>query len=178
MTISSTQALIQSLLQHKKSINQASETAKNEALAKMATSLQAAQAEILAANQIDMENAHGHIAPVMLDRLKLTPERIAEMAQGILALQALPDPVGRILASHQAENGMHIQKVAVPFGLLGMIYESRPNVTSDVAALAVKSGNAVILRGGKEAYNSAVAIVKALKLGWPKVKFRHKSLNW
>lgn len=73
---------------------------------------------------------------------------------------------------------MHIQKVAVPFGLLGMIYESRPNVTSDVAALAVKSGNAVILRGGKEAYNSAVAIVKALKLGWPKVKFRHKSLNW
>lgn len=165
MTTSSTQALIQSLLQHKKSINQASETAKNEALAKMATSLQAAQAEILAANQIDMENAHGHIAPVMLDRLKLTPERIAEMAQGILALQALPDPVGRILASHQAENGMHIQKVAIPFGLLGMIYESRPNVTSDVAALAVKSGNAVILRGGKEAYNSAAAIVKALKAG-------------
>lgn len=90
MTISSTQALIQSLLQHKKSINQASETAKNEALAKMATSLQAAQAEILAANQIDMENAHGHIAPVMLDRLKLTPERIAEMAQGILASKLYP----------------------------------------------------------------------------------------
>ena len=138
---------------------------KNNALNAMAQGLLSYQEEILAANEQDFQAAQGHIAPVMLDRLKLTPERIAAMAQGIRDLIPLPDPVGRILDSHTRPDGLNIQKVSVPMGVVAIIYESRPNVTSDAAALALKSGNVCVLRSGKEAFRSAKAIVEALRSG-------------
>ena len=121
--------------------------------------------EILAANAQDMEAAKGHITNVMLDRLALTPERIHAMAQGIREVAALPDPVGRVLDRVERPNGLVIEKTAGPMGVIAIIYESRPNVTSDAAALALKSGNACILRCGKEAWRSANAIVAALRQG-------------
>ena len=120
---------------------------------------------ILAANAEDMAAAKGHISDVMLDRLALTEERIGAMARGILEVAALPDPVGRVLKRVEHPNGLVIEKTAVPMGVIAIIYESRPNVTSDAAALAIKSGNACILRCGKEAWRSANAIVKALRQG-------------
>ena len=120
---------------------------------------------ILAANAADMAAAKGHISDVMLDRLALTEERIGAMARGILEVAALPDPVGRVLKRVERPNGLVIEKTAVPMGVIAIIYESRPNVTSDAAALAIKSGNACILRCGKEAWRSANAIVKALRQG-------------
>ena len=120
---------------------------------------------ILAANAEDMAAAKGHISDVMLDRLALTEERIGAMARGILEAAALPDPVGRVLKRVERPNGLVIEKTAVPMGVIAIIYESRPNVTSDAAALAIKSGNACILRCGKEAWRSANAIVKALRQG-------------
>ena len=120
---------------------------------------------ILAANAEDMAAAKGHISDVMLDRLALTEERIGAMARGILEVAALPDPVGRVLKRVERPNGLVIEKTAVPMGVIAIIYESRPNVTSDAAALAIKSGNACILRCGKEAWHSANAIVKALRQG-------------
>ena len=120
---------------------------------------------ILAANAEDMAAAKGHISDVMLDRLALTEERIGAMARGILEVAALPDPVGRVLKRVARPNGLVIEKTAVPMGVTAIIYESRPNVTSDAAALAIKSGNACILRCGKEAWRSANAIVKALRQG-------------
>jgi len=118
---------------------------------------------ILAANAEDMAAAKGKISDVMLDRLALTPQRIAAMAKGIRDVAALPDPVGRVLSRIQRPNGLLIEKTAVPMGVIAIIYESRPNVTSDAAALAIKSGNACILRCGKEAWRSANAIVAALR---------------
>jgi len=149
----------------KKSINTASTTLKNQALEAMASQLLKATEAILAANQIDMEAARGKISEVMLDRLFLDQERIAGMAQGIRALIDLPDPIGEVLDTEVLENGLEIQKVRVAMGVIGIIYESRPNVTSDAAALAIKSGNAVVLRTGKDAFHSAQAIVTALKGG-------------
>ena len=149
----------------KKSINTASTTLKNQALEAMASQLLKATEAILAANQIDMEAARGKISEVMLDRLFLDQERIAGMAQGIRALIDLPDPIGEVLDTEVLENGLEIQKVRVAMGVIGIIYESRPNVTSDAAALAIKSGNAVVLRTGKDAFHSAQAIVTALKAG-------------
>lgn len=163
--MTSTQELLDSLLEHKASINVASSQVKNQALAAMADQLEAQADAILAGNALDMAAAQGKISPVMQDRLLLTRERIADMAAGIRALLDLADPVGLVLEERVREDGLQIQKRSIPFGLIGMIYESRPNVTSDAAALAIKSGNAVILRGGKEAFNSAQAIVKALKTG-------------
>ena len=149
----------------KKSINTASTALKNQALEAMASQLLKATEAILAANQIDMEAARGKISEVMLDRLFLDQERIAGMAQGIRALIDLPDPIGEVLDTDVLENGLEIQKVRVAMGVIGIIYESRPNVTSDAAALAIKSGNAVVLRTGKDAFHSAQAIVTALKAG-------------
>ena len=149
----------------KKSINTASTALKNQALEAMASQLLKATEAILAANQIDMEVARGKISEVMLDRLFLDQERIAGMAQGIRALIDLPDPIGEVLDTEVLENGLEIQKVRVAMGVIGIIYESRPNVTSDAAALAIKSGNAVVLRTGKDAFHSAQAIVTALKAG-------------
>ena len=164
--MTTTQALLDSLLAHKAAINLASTEQKNQALEAMASQIESQKDLILAANARDMEAAkNSSITPVMLDRLLLNEERIQDMASGIRALIALPDPVGLVLEESTAPNGMVISKQSIPFGLIGMIYESRPNVTSDAAALAIKSGNAVILRGGKEAFHSAQAIVTALKAG-------------
>ena len=149
----------------KKSINTACTALKNQALEAMASQLLKATEAILVANQIDMEAARGKISEVMLDRLFLDQERIAGMVQGIRALIDLPDPIGEVLDTEVLENGLEIQKVRVAMGVIGIIYESRPNVTSDAAALAIKSGNAVVLRTGKDAFHSAQAIVTALKAG-------------
>ena len=149
----------------KKRINTASTALKNQALEAMASQLLKATEAILAANQIDMEAARAKISEVMLDRLFLDQERIAGMAQGIRALIDLPDPIGEVLDTEVLENGLEIQKVRVAMGVIGIIYESRPNVTSDAAVLAIKSGNAVVLRTGKDAFHSAQAIVTALKAG-------------
>ena len=137
---------------------------KNAVLLAMAEALIASEAEILAENARDMEAARVHISEVMLDRLQLTPARIAGMADGIREVAALPDPA-RVLERTERPNGLVIEKTAVPMGVIAIIYESRPNVTSDAAALAVKAGSACVLRGGKEAFHSAMAIVKALRKG-------------
>ena len=138
---------------------------KNAALQAMADALMADTAPILSANAADMAAARETISAVMLDRLALTESRIQAMAQGIRQVAALPDPVGRQLDKTVRADGLTIRKVAVPVGVVGIIYESRPNVTSDAAALAVKSGNVCVLRGGKEAWRSANAIVTALRRG-------------
>ena len=153
----------------KKRINTASTALKNQALEAMASQLLKATEAILVANQIDMEAARAKISEVMLDRLFLDQERIEGMAEGIRALIDLPDPIGEVLDTEVLENGLEIQKVRVAMGVIGIIYESRPNVTSDAAALAIKSGNAVVLRTGKDAFHSAQAIVTALKAGLEEV---------
>lgn len=144
------------------------EQEKNEALCAMADSLVACTEDILKANAIDMEKANGKISEVMLDRLRLDKSRIEAMAQGIREVAKLPDPVGRVLETVQRPNGMVIEKVSVPIGVTAIIYESRPNVTSDAAALSFKSGNVCVLRSGKEAFESAASIVEALKKGLDK----------
>ena len=141
------------------------ETAKNRILLAMAEALMAAEDDILAENDADMTAARGHINDVMLDRLRLDHDRLAGMAEGVRAIAALPDHAGRVLSEVRRPNGLVVRKVQVPLGLVSIIYESRPNVTSDAAALAVKSGNVCVLRSGKEAHRSACAIVKALKSG-------------
>lgn len=138
---------------------------KNAALFAMAEALCRRSGEILAANKEDMEAAKGHISEVMLDRLLLTQPRVAAMADGIRSVASLPDPVGEVLSREERPNGLVIEKTAVPLGVIAIIYESRPNVTSDAAALCVKSGNACILRCGKEAWRSAAAVTAALQEG-------------
>ena len=138
---------------------------KNSALEHMAEALEEQAEEILAENVKDMEAAKGKISDVMLDRLMLNKERIFAMAKGIRVVAKLDDPVGRVLKRVERPNGIIIEKVSVPMGVIAIIYESRPNVTSDAAALAVKSGNACVLRVGKEAFKSANAITKAMQTG-------------
>ncbi len=150
---------------------------KNAALEAMAQALLDNQDAILAANAQDMENARGKVAQVMLDRLLLTPDRIAGMAKGIREVAALPDPVGHLLERHTRADGLQIDKVSVPMGVIAIIYESRPNVTSDAAALALNAGSVCILRGGKEAFASANAIVNALKLGLQSVGITADAVN-
>ena len=147
------------------SIRSANAEEKNRLLLAMAESLEANQADILRENQKDMDAARGSISDVMLDRLTLTQARVHAMAEGIREAAALPDHVGRALAQFTRPNGMTITKRQVPLGLVAIIYESRPNVTSDAAALCIKSGNVCMLRSGKEAYRSSHAIVTALKAG-------------
>ncbi|CYU78050.1 gamma-glutamyl phosphate reductase [Streptococcus suis] len=175
--MTTTQALLDSLLAHKASINLATTEQKNQALSAMADQLVAQTEAILVGNAIDMEHAQGKISQVMQDRLLLTAERIEAMADGIRALIGLPDPVGLVLEESTRADGLNICKKSIPFGLVGMIYESRPNVTSDAAALAIKSGNAVILRGGKESFHSAQAIVTALKAGLEEVGLSPKVIE-
>ena len=150
---------------------------KNQALEAMAASLLAHEAEILQANMEDLEQAKGTVSNVMLDRLALNPQRIAAMAAGILEVASLPDPVGKLLDQHTRSDGLQIQKVSVPMGVIAIIYESRPNVTADAAALALKSGNVCILRGGKEAFRSAKAIVDALRSGLHQVGMTENAIN-
>jgi len=138
---------------------------KNSALLAMASSLESFIEDILIANEEDIAEAQGSISPVMLDRLKLTESRILAMADGVRSVAALSDPVGNILEEHTRADGLNIKKISVPLGVVAIIYESRPNVTSDAAALCIKSGNACILRAGKEAHNSAYTIVSAMRSG-------------
>ena len=161
----------------KPEISRLTEQQKNAALNAMADALIAHTGQILAANTEDMEKAQGTVSAVMMDRLQLTAARIEGMASGIREVAALPDPVGRLLEEHTRADGLHIQKVSVPMGVIAIIYESRPNVTSDAAALALKSGNVCILRGGKEAFSSANAIVKALKAGLRSVGITQDAVN-
>lgn len=150
---------------------------KNAALEAMADALANHVQDILEANAADMEAARGHISDVMLDRLQLTPDRIAGMAQGIRDVVKLPDPVGRVIEEFTRDDGLLIQKISVPMGVIAIIYESRPNVTSDAAALALKSGNVCILRSGKEALRSASAIVNALQEGLRKAGVSETAVN-
>lgn len=150
---------------------------KNEALLAMADALLKNTDEILAANQEDLTAAKGTVSDVMLDRLALNKTRIAAMADGICQVAKLPDPVGRVLRTVERPNGLVIEKRAVPMGVIAIIYESRPNVTSDAAALALKSGNVCVLRGGKEAFRSAQAIVTALKSGLHSVNLPDAFIN-
>ena len=162
-----TQEILTAAKGAKQAVALADSAARSHALLAMADALGTPgyQAAILAANAEDLDAARGHISDVMLDRLALTPERIAAMAKGIREVAALPDPVGAVLNRVERPNGLVIEKTAVPMGVIAIIYESRPNVTSDAAALAIKSGNACILRCGKEAWRSAHAIVEALRQG-------------
>lgn len=150
---------------------------KNAALEAMADALINHEQDILTANAADMEAARGQTSDVMLDRLQLTSDRIAGMAQGIRDVVKLPDPVGRVIEESTRSDGLLIQKISVPMGVIAIIYESRPNVTSDAAALALKSGNVCILRSGKEALRSASAIVNALQEGLRKAGIPETAVN-
>lgn len=141
---------------------------KNKALKVMAQCLLDSADEILSANKRDVEEARGKISDVMIDRLMLNLQRLEGMAKGIMEVAELPDPVGRIINETSRPNGLRINKISVPLGVVAIIYESRPNVTSDAAALSFKSGNVCVLRGGKESYNSSAAVVRALRRGLKK----------
>lgn len=161
----------------KASVMLADTETKNKALEAMAEELLLGMEEILEANALDLEASQGVISEVMLDRLALSKERIEAMAQGIKEVVLLPDPVGKVLRRIERPNGLVIEKTAVAMGVVAIIYESRPNVTSDAAALALKSGNVCVLRGGKEAYRSAAAIVRCLKRGLVKAGISEYAVN-
>ena len=150
---------------------------KNRALLAMANALEAHTEEILAANEADIQAVKDTMNSVMIDRLRLTKERIVGMAQGIREVVELPDPVGSVIETVERPNGLRIEKTRVPMGVVGIIYESRPNVTSDAAALALKSGNVCVLRGGKEAYRSSYAIVTALRKGLEEIGINPDFVN-
>ena len=160
-----TQELLQKAKEAKGAMALADTDTKNRALLAMADALEERCPDILAANALDLEAARGTVSDVMLDRLALSPDRVAGMAQGIREVAELPDPAGAVLSRVERPNGLVIEKTAVPMGVIAIIYESRPNVTSDAAALALKAGSACVLRCGKEAHRSAAAIVAALKEG-------------
>ena len=150
---------------------------KNKALLAMADAIEKNEEEILAANALDVEASKDSMNNVMIDRLKLSHDRIVGMANGIRDVAKLEDPVGEVLATVERPNGLIIQKVRVPMGVVAIIYESRPNVTSDAAALALKSGNVAVLRGGKEAFRSANAIVNAIREGIRSVGLNENLVN-
>ena len=160
-----TQEILYAARAAKPALANLSEDVKNQALLAMANALLANQADILSANEQDLADSKGKTTDVMLDRLALNESRIEGMAEGIRQVAALPDPVGKVRSTVTRPNGLVIQKKTVPMGVIAIIYESRPNVTSDAAALALKAGSACILRGGKEAFRSCYAIVQALKKG-------------
>jgi len=161
----STQALLQRAKAAKTALFALSPERKAQVLCTMADCLLEHSENILAQNALDVAAARGSISPVMIDRLQLTQGRIADMAAGVRAVSALPDPVGKVLSTHSLPNGLVVEKTSVPLGVVAIIYESRPNVTSDAASLAFKSGNVCVLRGGKESFRSNCAIVEALHDG-------------
>ena len=136
---------------------------KTEALELIASALLQNKADILTANALDVEAAKGSLSPSMIDRLSLSEERIESMADAVIAVSKWPDPVGQVLEERDLPNGLHVQKTSVPLGVCGIIFEARPNVTSDCAALCIKAGNACILRGGKEAFHSNMAITGVMR---------------
>ena len=163
--MNSTEIILKNAKETVRALAGVSDESLNLALLAMADAIEADVEAILAANAVDIEAARGNISEVMIDRLRLTRERIHAMAEGIREVTALPSPLGRVLRRVVRPNGLVIDKVSVPMGVIAIIYESRPNVTSDAAALAIKSGNVAILRGGKEAYSSSTAITAAMRLG-------------
>ena len=171
------QTMLEAAKAAKAEITRLSTDEKNAALLAMADALEAAQDAILAANAADLEAARGTVSDVMLDRLLLTPARIKGMADGIREVVDLPDPVGKVLSEYVRKDGLIIRKTSVPMGVIAIIYESRPNVTSDAAALALKSGNVCVLRGGKEAFRSANAIVNALRAGLKRLGITENAVN-
>ncbi len=152
-------------VQAKPRMMSATERQRNEALFAMARALEGAMPEILAANAEDVADAKARISDVMTDRLRLTEARILAMADAVRKVASLPEPLGRVLEERRREDGLWIRKISVPIGVLAMIYESRPNVTSDAAALSVKTGNVCVLRGGKEAIRTNRAVAAALREG-------------
>lgn len=172
-----TQEILRAAAQAKGVILALKEQEKNNALLAMADALEQACGDVLAANAQDIAQAEGKISPVMIDRLRLDTGRVRAMADGIRAVAALPDPVGKAISETVHKNGMKIEKVAVPMGVVAIIYESRPNVTSDAAALALKSSNVAVLRVGREAYLSARAIVDALRAGLTSVGLPETLVN-
>ena len=160
-----TQELLKTVKAAAPALAEATTAQKNQALLAMAAALEANCDEILEANRRDVAAAQGHIAPVMIDRLALSRQRVLDMAEGVRQVAALPDPVGRVRRQVVRPNGLTIDQVGVAMGVVAIIYESRPNVTSDAAALALKAGSACVLRGGKEAFASSKAIVSAMKAG-------------
>lgn len=163
-----TAELLENAAKQKRTVATATEAQRNEALERIADAITENADKIIAANAIDLENARGTISDVMLDRLALNEKRVKAMADAVRDVAKLPDPVGREIEETTRPNGLKITKVSVPIGVLAIIYESRPNVTSDAASLALKSGNICVLRGGKEAINSNKAIVEALREGLKK----------
>ena len=160
-----TQELLKTVKAAAPALAEATTAQKNQALLAMAAALEANCGEILTANRRDVAAAQGHIAPVMIDRLALSRQRVLDMAEGVRQVAALPDPVGRVRRQVVRPNGLTIDQVGVAMGVVAIIYESRPNVTSDAAALALKAGSACVLRGGKEAFASSKAIVSAMQAG-------------
>ena len=163
--MNSTEIILKNAKETVRALAGVSDESLNLALLAMADAIEADAEAILAANAVDIEAARGNISEVMIDRLRLTRDRIHAMAEGIRQVTALPSPLGRVLRQVVRPNGLVIDKVSVPMGVIAIIYESRPNVTSDAAALAIKSGNVAILRGGKEAYSSSSAITAAMRRG-------------
>ena len=163
-----TAELLENAAKQKRTVATATEAQRNEALERIADAITENADKIIAANAIDLENARGTISDVMLDRLALNEKRVKAMADAVRDVAKLPDPVGREIEETTRPNGLKITKVSVPIGVLAIIYESRPNVTSDAASLALKSGNVCVLRGGKEAINSNKVIVEALREGLKK----------
>ena len=172
-----TKEILEKAVKAKKEIIKLTTDDKNKALIAMAQALIDNTDAILAENQLDVEAARGNISDVMIDRLSLDEKRIIGMADGIRQLVSLPDPVGRVLNRVERENGLVIEKTSVPMGVVAIIYESRPNVTSDAAGLALKSGNVCVLRSGKEAFRSANAIVTAMKSGLKNCGFNEDFIN-
>ena len=150
---------------------------KNNAIEFMARSIEAAADEILKENEKDVLDARNKLSASMIDRLRLTKERILAMTEGMRAVANLPDPIGRVLSEVRRENGLLIEKKTCPIGVLGVIYESRPNVTSDAAVLCFKSSNVCVLKPGKDSYRSASAIVKAMKKGLASAGIDERFIN-
>ncbi|MBR7160576.1 MAG: glutamate-5-semialdehyde dehydrogenase [Clostridia bacterium] len=175
--IYSTQEILNKAKIAKQTLTYASESTINTALTLCAKALRDNMQTILDANQVDVEKARGVISDVMIDRLSLNADRIEGMARGIDEVVALPSPVGEILSSTTRPNGLVINKTAVPLGVVAIIYESRPNVTSDAISLCLKSGNVCVLRGGKEAYNTSKTIVELLKVAIEKAGLTPDAIN-
>ncbi len=175
--LSSTMQICMSAKQASYELANFSDSDFNLALRYIAEELISASDKILAANNEDIREAQGIISDVMIDRLRLTPERIQGMADGIMEITELPSPLARVLEKIERPNGLVIEKISVAIGVVAIIYESRPNVTSDAAALAIKSGNACILKSGKEAYRSALAITQAMKKGITRAGLPENAIN-
>lgn len=172
-----TKDILESIQEVRTPLSIASTELKNSALSAMAIHLLSSTDDIIKADKIDLENAKGKISDVMLDRLSLNKERIIDMANGIKDVIKLNDPIGKELSKTIRPNGLIIKKVTVPMGIIAIIYESRPNVTSDAAALAIKAGSGCVLRCGKEAYNSCKAIVTALQKGLQEVGLPKQAIS-